>query len=1036
MDAAHILGYEDSPNFLLAEEDFPHAQELGYILRKAKAECGLHGVYTLRPENDNASPIPVLYFCQANTETEANQIHKRVWNQGIVPFVLVQTPSYLRLYSGFCYKKHASADTETDGILRAAIAFNEVLDQLAAFQAYAIDAGVLWKEWGEHITPETRVDWTLLKQLEKLDAYLQEHGVSRALSHALIGKFVYFRYLQDRNILSERKLAKWGIHPAAVFSRDATLNSFLSLDEQTHKWLNGSIFPVAPEVLSAIEPSLFQLVAGVFSGDTVDGQLHLDFGPYDFSFIPIETLSVIYEQFLHLPEAGQNTSRGRVAGAYYTPLPLIAFMQEELERKRPLTRDMKILDPSCGSGSFLVQCYRRLIEKQLQQEKRPLRPSVLREILTKQLFGVDRDGDACRVAELSLILTLLDYVTPPDLEGTPNFQLPSLRDTNIFEANFFDPDSAWAKGAAPKKFDWIIGNPPWVSLSSQNIREEDRLVWQWMQTHSHEAPTGGNQVAEAFVWKVLPYLGRDGVAGLVLPAMTLFKKESTAFRKHLFARVRTWCVANFANLAEALFAGRSRRPALALFFQQRASRSEANRDESILTYAPLIINQEANRPSKPGRRNTWSITINAAEIQEVSTYKAVTGEMLPWKLAMWGCFRDGKLLEKVARQFPTFLDFARSHSLDFHQGFELKEKSAQPREPLEAKPELEGEKRANFTKLRGCGRLFVFPKSAIDIILKEQCNIRVRGGLAGLRVSYPPHILVDEARRFAVYSDEFIAVPAGQIGITSSAGKESLLKALSLYLSSDFVIYQQFFTTSQWGISTSIATLDSLKNLPVPLDKLSQKELDEWAELRDILAAMSQTMLEPELGVGVAASAEHALAEKTVELNDRVLHVLGLRESERILIRDFVTTNMQCIQGKVTEEALRSPSEDTMQLYLQRLKQELDTFVAGQSDMHHEIIAIADTYSAMLAIRLTQADAPHSPLIRTAGERTSQEFTGIRERLKQRHSQWIYFNRNLRIYDHNTIYCFKPMQAFHWTQRQAILDAGEVIAETLAAEEK
>ena len=65
MDTAHILGYEDSPNFLLAEEDFPHAQELGYVFRKAKIACGLKGVYALRAENDSASPIPVLYFCQA-----------------------------------------------------------------------------------------------------------------------------------------------------------------------------------------------------------------------------------------------------------------------------------------------------------------------------------------------------------------------------------------------------------------------------------------------------------------------------------------------------------------------------------------------------------------------------------------------------------------------------------------------------------------------------------------------------------------------------------------------------------------------------------------------------------------------------------------------------------------------------------------------------------------------------------------------------------------------------------------------------------
>ena len=97
-----------------------------------------------------------------------------------------------------------------------------------------------------------------------------------------------------------------------------------------------------------------------------------------------------------------------------------------------------------------------------------------------------------------------------------------------------------------------------------------------------------------------------------------------------------------------------------------------------------------------------------------------------------------------------------------------------------------------------------------------------------------------KGERFTVYSDEFIAVRAHQIGIAAAVGTETLLKALSLYLSSDFVTYQQFFTSSQWGISTSIATLDSLKNLPVPLDKLSQQELSTWAKLRDTLAEVSR----------------------------------------------------------------------------------------------------------------------------------------------------------------------------------------------------
>ena len=1036
MDAAQILGYTDSPNFLTAEENFPHTQELGYVLRKAKTECGLKGVYVLRSEEANASPIPILYLCQAETEAEARLIHKRVWNQGTVPLVLVQTTAHLRLYSGFRYRTPSAAGTDNTGILKAAVDFNDVMDQLADFRASAIDNGTLWNAWGDSITPDTRVDWTLLENLKNLDFYLQEQGTNRVISHALIGKFVYFRYLRDRHILSDRKLAKWDITPESVFSRQADLESFLLLDQKTHDWLNGSIFPLSPDMLSSIKPSLFQQVAGVFNGDKADGQLHLDFEPYDFSFIPIETLSVIYERFLHLPEAGQSSSRGREAGAYYTPIPLIAFIQEELERKRPLTQGMKILDPSCGSGAFLVQCYRRLIEKQLQEKHSPVQPSELRHILTTQIFGVDRDGDACRVAELSLMLTLLDYITPPDLESNPTFTLPNLRNTNIFEADFFDPDSSWAKATTTQKFDWVVGNPPWVELKSSRIREEDRPVWKWMQNHAVELPTGGHQVAEAFVWKTLPCLKPDGVAGLVLPAMTLFKKESTTFRQHFFTNARTWCVANFSNLAYVLFSGRSKRSALALFFQPFDSSMEQNQDEVILTYAPLVINQEANRSRRPGRKkNTWNITINASEIQEVSTYEAMTGDMLPWKLAMWGCFRDGKLLGRVARKFPSFRDFSQSHGISAHQGFELRKKSAQSREPLEAKPELEDKKRVVFKKLKERGRLFVFPEDVIEAIPPEYTYVRKGRAKIPMRISTPPHILVDEGRRFAVYSDEFLAVPARQIGIAASVGNETLLKALSLYLSSDFVTYQQFFITSQWGVSTSIATLDSLKNLPVPLDDLSDQELMEWAELRDTLADMSQQVLAPRLGDNIVAGAEDAFSDKIAELNDRVFQALGLRESEKILIRDFVHINMQCTQGKVTQEVLDTPAEFTIQLYLQRLKKELDAFIADELGTQHEVMVHYDTRSAMIAIRLTQDNPSQSITVQAADKETTQEFTQIRERLKQQHSQWIYFNRNLRIYDHDTIYCFKPMQALPWTQRQAILDAGEVIAETLTTKE-
>ena len=1031
MDVARELGYEDSPNYLRAEDNFPDTQELGYLLRKARDECGLAGAYVLRREEAGSFPIPVLYHCRVETEEKAAQIHRRVWNQGLVPFILVESPKYLRLYSGFQYGSSASSEEENKGALGT---FQEITSELDAFRAQEIDEGTIWEEWGDRIVLETRVDWSLLENLRRLDVHLRENNIEREVSHALIGKFVYFRYLRDRKILSSRKLERWGINEHSVFSRNATLEAFCSLSQKTDEWLNGSIFPLDKERLSKIPPSLFQTVAGVFVGDKVEGQLYLDFNPYDFSFIPIETLSVIYGQFLHLPEPGQSSTPGRESGAYYTPIPLIAFMQEELEKKRPLAKSMTILDPSCGSGSFLVQSYRRLIEKQRAQEQRPLRPRELRDILTKQIFGVEREGDACRVAEMSLILTLLDYIKPPDLEGN-NFALPTLHNTNIFEADFFALDSSWTRASVPEKFDWIVGNPPWVSLSSKRIGPKDRAAWDWMTQHSENAPTGGNQVAEAFVWKTIPWLAQNGVAGLVLPAMTLFKNESETFRKEFFTKARIWCVANFSNLAYVLFAGkapRPTRPALALFFRLHETDEGLETQDSILTYSPLIVNQEANRPTLPGQeKDTWTITINAAEIQEVPVVKAATGDMLPWKLAMWGSFRDGKLLERVGRKSPSFHKFAESHEISAHQGLELRARPSQ--EPLKSLPELEGGRRVDFSKLRGVGRIFDFPDAALERITKEYSYIRVKGGLAGLTVSQPPHIILDKGRRFAIYSDEFIAVPAGQIGISTPVENMAILKALSLYLSSDFVKYQQFFTSSEWGISTSIATLRSLKSLPTPLDGLSQQELREWAKLRDTLAAIQQSAMQPQLGEDSVESP--LFSDKVAELNDRVYSVLGLRESERILVRDFISTNMHCIKGKVAKEVVQRPSEATMLSYSQRLKKELDTFIEGQSKNQHEIITSYGSRFAVMVIKMTQGRRNREPIVKAAEQKTDRELVHIQNDLRKRHSQWLYFNRALRIYADNTMYCFKPMQEIQWTQRQAILDAGEVIAETLSAVE-
>jgi hypothetical protein len=73
------------------------------------------------------------------------------------------------------------------------------------------------------------------------------------------------------------------------------------------------------------------------------------------------------------------------------------------------------------------------------------------------------------------------------------------------------------------------------------------------------------------------------------------------------------------------------------------------------------------------------------------------------------------------------------------------------------------------------------------------------------------------------------------------------------------------------------------------------------------------------------------------------------------------------------------------------------------------------------------------PLTLAADQPTSQNLRKMRDDLRSRHSQWVYFDRGLKVYSRGVLYQFKPLQRLHWTRRQAVLDADDIIAESLGA---
>jgi len=1035
MQVSDELGYTRSTRFYGPEQvDNLPANELAFALRLASTECPkleavsdrvrFEGAYVLQRE-PGAPAVPIVYLVRCDSDADARIVHRFVWNQNQTPFLIVESPLQVRVYPGFEFDR--DADHPLVSVTKIAA---DALEILSAFHANSIDNGELWSKWSDAVDPSKRVDEALLRDLEALDKRLQKEGVDRTTSHGLIGKFVYLRYLRDRAILSDVKLAAWEIDAAQVFSRNATLKAFRSVDQELQEWLNGSVFSFGEAELRDITQAQLRLVAGVFCGDSPVGEDAVQvslFDAYNFSHIPIETLSCVYEQFLHDAKEKNGDSRGKTLGAYYTPLPLADYVLSELERRRPLTPGMIVLDPACGSGAFLVQCYRRLIESERRREGRELKKSELRELLTRHIFGIDRDDDACRVAELSLIMTLLDYVEPPDLENT-KFKLPCLRDKNVFQGDFFDESGPVYELLSAQRFDWIAGNPPWAEVKGTPAADHEHyVVHQWMLAHKKTHPTSGNQIVEAFLWKAGEHLAPNGACGLVVVAMTWFKKEATNFRERFFAERRVWCLANFANMGFVLFARRSNVGASVVFFEA----GPASDTDTILTFSPFVAEQVANRPIKQKSTvSTWNIVVGSTDIREVNALAAKRGDSLTWKLAMWGSSRDRKLLERLNVRFEDdkFDSLLRYGIKKPHQGFELRSSSDREKEEVKYHPELIGKAKLKFGKLRNAGRLFEFPDSAIEPITRDECYVRVRGGLAGLDVSYPPHIVVDASRRFAIYSNEFLAIPARQIGIRGDSKSSKILRALSLYLSSDFCIYHQFFVSPQWGVDMNRADLSALVDMPTPLGRLSSPDLNDWAELQRQLASNSKELFRlNESGADRQRIPQNLLDD----LNERVFNLLGLKTTERWLIEDFVGTQLELTKGKVTQEVTRAPSPTERQEYLIALRKCLDSYLSEDRNLRHKIEVLADQNAAILSISLVRSKSVIAPAILDADDPTSRNLERVRKSILAKHSQWLYFDRGLKIYQRGILYHFKPLQRLHWTRRQAVLDADDIIAETL-----
>jgi len=336
-----------------------------------------------------------------------------------------------------------------------------------------------------------------------------------------IDRIVFLRICEARRIEDEGRLRD-------VANGPGTYARLLELFQVADDRYNSGIFHFRhernrdDESLDVITPSL-TIDDAVLK--TILRGLYYPECPYEFSVLPADILGRVYEQFLgkvirltpgHQAKVEDKPEVRKAGGVYYTPSYVVdhivrSTLGELLRSRTPATASkLRVLDPACGSGSFLIVAYQFLLDWHLdwyendgphkhvkQLVKGPhgewrLSTSERKRILLNNIYGVDIDSQAVEVTKLSLALKVLEGETSetlgqtmklladralPDLDANikcgnslvgPDFyerqEQLFLVEEELERINVFDWQNAFPEVMSAGGFDAVVGNPPYIRV--------------------------------------------------------------------------------------------------------------------------------------------------------------------------------------------------------------------------------------------------------------------------------------------------------------------------------------------------------------------------------------------------------------------------------------------------------------------------------------------------------------------------------------------------------------------------------------------
>lgn len=594
---------------------------------------------------------PTAFFCFDNkpmvlffdNPTNKAELHEAIWNFNESPVAIIIESDIVEIFNGFNYLK--------DKKLLEKFGEN---DKLNDFSYFELVTGRTWEQYKEHLDYRNRVDYHLLQNIKAARQILVGNDVKRAkLVNAILGKMIFVRYLIDRKVKMkfDGKLRTWTNKEfCQLLDNPRQVQKFFEYLEDKERGFNGDLFPLSANEYVQVKKSDYQVLKRLLLGDDIAINQPSLFELYDFSIIPIEFISNVYELFI-----GQHNQKKE--GAYYTPLFLVDYILKETVEKKlhkhGLDYSCKVLDPACGSGIFLVETLRKIIEKFIAYTDIEIKSDefkiAIKRLARENIYGIDKDLSAVQVAIFSIYLTMLDYLEPPEIE---TFKFPVLFNANFFVADFFDENVEFNTQLKEIEFDYILGNPPWKGNGMEetgNLYLKNRKNRERGLKKKFKIAINNNEIAEGFVLRVSDFCKNQTQIAFIIRSSILYnlgynKEDCSPFRQYLLEEFFIDKIFELAPVRYEVFE-KSNQPAVApaaVMFYRYANGKNTNK--SIVHHIALKQNRFFS---------LFKIfTINRSDYKQIQQSVLKKYDWL-WKVLVYGSYLDFNFIRRLKEEFPS-----------------------------------------------------------------------------------------------------------------------------------------------------------------------------------------------------------------------------------------------------------------------------------------------------------------------------------------------------------------------------------------------